>query len=82
MCYSIRVKQRENSMRETTHHYPQVISESEEFLNLFPNLTFIEMRDFFMNNYNHSDLNEKKFINSLRMSFFKFNDYSDNLSYS
>ena len=69
-------------MRETLHHYPQIISESEEFLNLFPNLSFIEMRDFFMNNYNHSDLNEKKFLNSLRMSFFKFNDYSDNLSYS
>ncbi len=69
-------------MRESIHHYPQIISESEEFLNLFPNLSFNEMRDFFFSHYNHSDLDEKKFSNSLRLGFFKFNDYSDNLSYS
>ena len=69
-------------MKSTTHHYPQIIREAEEFLNLFPNLSFIEMKDFFFNNYQSNSLDERKFSNSLRMAFFKFNDYSDNLSYS
>ena len=69
-------------MKESIHHYPQIIKDSEEFLNLFPNLSFIEMKDFFLKNYQSQSLDEKKFINSLRFGFFRFNDYSDNLSYS
>ena len=69
-------------MKETNHHYPQIIHESEEFMNLFPNLSFSEMRDFFLNNYQSQSFDKKKFINSLRLGFFRFNDYSDNLSYS
>ena len=69
-------------MRETKNHYPQIIQETEEFLNLFPNFSFSELKEFFFKNYQSDDLDERKFSNSLRMGFFRFNDYSDNLSYS
>ena len=69
-------------MTETQNHYPQVIAESCEFASIFPSLSFQEIKSFFHSHYDNKDsLDETKFNNSLRMGFFKANDYSANLKY-
>ena len=69
-------------MTETKHHYPQLINEALEFLNVFPNLTYQEMETFFFQNYGLKDqMDPTKMKNSLRMGFFKFNDCEANLTY-
>ena len=70
-------------MTETTHHYPQVIQETVEFLAMFPNLSFTDLHKFFSENYDSvEDLDNKRFKNSLRFGYWKFHNFTNNLSYS
>ena len=70
-------------MTETKHHYPQLVSETYDFCGMFPNLTFQQVSEFFTSNYdNVSSMDKTKFNNSLRLGWFKFNDYKNNLDYT
>ena len=69
-------------MKATKHHYPQIIQESEEFLSIFPSISYKEMESFFLKNYGIKGLDEKKMKNSLRMGFFSHNEFSNNLNYN
>ena len=70
-------------MTETKHHYPQVIEETVQFLSMFPNLEYTDLYQFFISNYDLVDsLDLKRFKNSLRFGYWKFHNFSDNLSYT
>lgn len=70
-------------MTETKHHYPQVIQETVEFLGMFPTLEFSDLHKFFTSHYDSvGELDPKRFKNSLRFGYWKFHNFSDNLSYS
>lgn len=69
-------------MKETKFHLPQVISEVVEVLEVFPNLTFVQVKEMFNSHYTLDDVNLTKFNNSLRFGYWKFHSFTNNLSYS
>ena len=69
-------------MTETLNHYPEIIRDSHQMMEIFPHLEFSELKEFFLSHYDFSGMDERKILNSLRLGFFKGNDFSSGLSYS
>ena len=70
-------------MDQTKNHFPQVIQEVYETLELFPNLKFTQLRELFTTNYQNQEVvTTKHFQNSLRFGYWKFHNFEGNLSYS